>query len=82
MILVAKGIQMRVIYGEDERARGRGNDGNDWADGYQAGKRGYELAAGRYRSARDYLTATAADSGRLHSWIDGFKTGWSVARDD
>jgi hypothetical protein len=81
MTLVAKGIQMRVIYGEEERARG-GNGRNNWADGYQAGKQAYELAAGRYRTARDYLKATAADTGRLHSWIDGFKTGWSVAQDD
>ena len=78
MILVAKGIQMRVIQGEVRR---RGS-GSDWAAGYEAGKRSYELAAGRYRTARDYLTATAADSGRQHSWVDGFKTGWSVASDD
>jgi hypothetical protein len=71
---------MRVIYGEDEQARG--SNGSDWADGYQAGKQAYELAAGRYRTARDYLAATAADTGRRHSWVDGFKTGWSVARDD
>jgi hypothetical protein len=71
---------MRVIYGGDERARD--SDGGAWADGYEAGKRAYELAAGGYRSARDYLTATASDTGRQHAWVDGFKTGWSVARDD
>jgi hypothetical protein len=82
MTLVAKGIQMRVIYGEDERARGNNGNDNNWADGYQAGKRAYELASGGYRSAQAYLVATAARTGRSHSWIDGFKTGWSVASDD
>jgi hypothetical protein len=71
---------MRVIYGEEERARG--SNGSEWAVGYGAGKRAYELAACRYRSARDYLAATAAATGRPHSWVDGFKTGWSVASDD
>jgi hypothetical protein len=78
MILVAKGIQMRVIESDIER---RGT-GSDWSVGYVAGKRAYEVAAGRYRSARDYLAVTAAGTGRNHSWVDGFKSGWGVARDD
>ncbi|HEY8527931.1 MAG TPA: hypothetical protein VIL48_23405 [Acidimicrobiales bacterium] len=53
-----------------------------WSDGYDEGKRAYALAADHYRGAIDYLKATGAGAGRGPAWIDGFKTGWSVARDD
>jgi hypothetical protein len=58
------------------------DDGNDWTAGYAEGKRAHETAIGDYRTAGDYLKATAAGADRGHAWVDGFKTGWSVARDD
>lgn len=91
MILAAKGIQMRGNWSERERRgvepvtavrRHPGGDVNDWTAGYAEGKRAYEVVAGQYRLAGEYLKATAAGAGRGHAWIDGFKTGWSVARDD
>jgi hypothetical protein len=65
-----------------EADRSPRGSGSEWPAGYLAGKQAYEVAAGRYRSAADYLLATGAGVGRSHSWVDGFKTGWSVARDD
>lgn len=58
------------------------DEDNDWTAGYAAGKRAYEAATADFRTAGDYLRATAAAVRRGHAWVDGFKSGWGVARDD
>jgi hypothetical protein len=72
---------MRATNGMREPVGGRPSS-SDWSTGYEAGKRAYELASSGYRSAQAYLVATSARTGRSHAWVDGFKTGWSVASDD
>ncbi len=54
----------------------------EWATGYAEGKGAHAASGEVYGSVEAYLDATGQRQNHTKTWIDGFKTGWSVASDD